>query len=180
MSLFTASQFSSVFYDLPDGGGAPANVNDAVTLQLSDGNNVTVADTLGTALKLLKYMRTNSQWQVLASDDVTVVSINAVKGLVLENTILNQKLLTQYLPTYIGDQVRFVHRTSSLVLSLTDALKSVGFCHTSALPFASNLDLRTGGADMQLFDWNYKASPATSSEGSLLNDGTPLRYDFTA
>ena len=99
MALFTASQFSSVSYDLPDQGGAPANVNDAVTLQLSDGNNVTVADTLGTALKLLTYMRTNSQWQVLASDDVTVVSINAVKGLVLENTILNQKLLTQYLPT---------------------------------------------------------------------------------
>ena len=175
MSLFTASQFSSVSYDLPDQGGAPANVNDAVTLQLSDGNNVTVADTLGTALKLLAYMRTNSQWQVLASDDVTVVSINAVKALVLENTILNQKLLTQYLPTYIGDQVRFVDRTSSLVLSLTDALKSVGFCHTGSLPFANNLDLRTGGADMQLFDWNYKASPATSWEGSLLNDGTPRR-----
>jgi len=32
---------------------------------------------------------------------------------------------------------------------------------------------------MQLFDWNYKASPANSSEGSLLNDGAPLRYDFT-
>ena len=77
MALFTASQFAGVSYDLPDGGGTPANVNDAVTLQLSDGNNVTVCDTLGTALKLLTYMRTNSQWQVLASDDVTVVSINA-------------------------------------------------------------------------------------------------------
>ena len=48
MALFTASQFASVSYDLPVGGGAPANVNDAVTLQLSDGNNVTVCDTLGT------------------------------------------------------------------------------------------------------------------------------------
>ena len=94
--------------------------------------------------------------------------------------MINQKLLTSFLPAYIGDQVRFVHRTSSLVLSLTDALKSVGFCHTGSLPFANNLDLRTGGADMQLFDWNYKASPADSTEGSLLNDGTPLRYDFTA
>ena len=180
MALFTASQFSTVSYDLPVGGGAPANANDPVTVLLSDGNTVTVADTLSTALKLLSYMRTNSQWQVLASDDVTVVSINAVKGLVMENTILNQKLLTQYLPTYIGDQVRFVHRTSSLVLSLTDALKSVGFCHTGSLPFANNLDLRLGGSNIQLFDWNYKASPGTSSEGSLLNDGTPLRYDFTA
>ena len=180
MALFTASQFSSVSYDLPDQGGAPANANDAVTLQLSDGNNVTVADTLGTALKLLTYMRTNSQWQVLASDDVTVVSINAVKGLVMENIILNQKLLTQYLPTYIGDQVRFVHRTSSLVLSLTDALKSVGFCHTGSLPFANNLDLRTGGADMQLFDWNYKASPVGSVPFLVHNGGAPMQYDFTA
>ena len=180
MALFTAAQFSSVAYDLPDGGGAPANANDPVTLQLSDGNLVTVCDTAETALKLLAYMRTGSQWQVLASDDVTVVSVNAVKALVLENTITNQKLITSYLPTYLGDQVRFVHRTSSLVLSLTDALKSVGFCHTGSLPFANNLDLRLGSAHIQLVDWNYKASPATSSEGSLLNDGTPLRYDFTA
>ena len=180
MALFIASQFAGVSYDLPDGGGAPVTVSDVVALQLSDGNNVTVCDTLGAALKLLAYMRTNPQWQVLASDDVTVVSISAVKGWVMENTILNQKFLMQFLPTYSGDQVRFVHRTSSLVLSLTDALKPVGFCHTASLPFANNLDLRTGGADMRLFDWSYKASPAVSIEGALLNDGTPLRYDFTA
>ena len=180
MALFTGSQFSGMSYDLPEGGGAPANASDSVTLQLSDGTLVTVCDTVSTALKLLAYMRLNSQWQVLASDDVTVVSINAVKGLVMENTITNQKLISQYLPTYIGDQVRFVHRTSSLVLSLTDALKSVGFCHTGSFPFANNLDLRLGSAHIQLVDWNYKASPATSSEGSLLNDGSPLRYDFTA
>lgn len=125
-------------------------------------------------------MRTNSQSRVLASDDVTVVSINAVKGMAIENTILNQKLLTTFLPTYIGDQVRFVHWTSSLALSLLDALKSVGFCHKESLPFVNNLDLRLGGARIHLFAWNYNASPATSSEGSILNDGTPLRYDFTA
>ena len=179
MALFTASQFANMNYDLPEGGGTPAHVSDALTLQLSDGNVVTVFDTLATGLKLLTYMRTNSQWQVLASDDITVISINAVKGMVLENTILNQKLITTFLPTYIGDQVKFVHRTSSLVLSLTDALKTVGFCHKSDVPFASNLDLRLNNAHIQLFDWNYKSAPATSSEGSLLNDGTPLRYDFT-
>ena len=136
-------------------------------------------DQLGTGLKLLAYMRTNSQWQVLASDDITVISINAVKGMVLENTILNQKLITTFLPTYIGDQVKFVHRTSSLVLSLTDALIRLGSCHKTNVPFASNLDLRLGDAHIQVFYWNFKSAPATSSEGSLLNDGTPLRYDFT-
>ena len=179
MALFTASQFANMTYDLPEGGGTPAHVSGALTLQLSDGNVVTVFDTLATGLKLLTYMRTNSQWQVLASDDITVISINAVKGMVLENTILNQKLITTFLPTYIGDQVKFVHRTSSLVLSLTDALKTVGFCHKSDVPFANNLDLRLGSSHIQLFDWNYKSSAATSSEGTLLNDGTPLRYDFT-
>ena len=151
MALFTASQFANVTYDLPEGGGTPAHVADALTLQLSDGNVVTVFDQLGTGLKLLAYMRTNSQWQVLASDDVTVVSINAVKGMVLENTILNQKLITTFLPTYIGDQVKFVHRASSLVLSLTGALTCVGFCHKADVPFASNLDLSLGDIQSQIF-----------------------------
>ena len=61
MALFTAAQLASVAYDLPEGGGTPANANDPVTLQLSDGSNVTVCDTLSTALKLLAYMRTNAQ-----------------------------------------------------------------------------------------------------------------------
>ena len=51
MALFTATQISSLSYDLPMGRGAPANANDLVTLLLSDGNTVTLADTLGTALK---------------------------------------------------------------------------------------------------------------------------------
>ena len=67
----------------------------------------------------------------------------------------------------------------SLVLSTTDALKSVGFCHKGELPFSNNLDLRVGSAHMQLIDWNYEANPASSSAGSLLSDPTPLRYDFT-
>ena len=109
-----------------------------------------------------------------------IVSISAVKGLLLENTVVNQKLITSFLPTYIGHQVRFVHRSMSAVVSLTDALKSVGFCHTSSLPFLNNLDLRLGGTGIQLFDWNYVELPASTSDGSLLEDGSPLRYDFTS
>ena len=84
------------------------------------------------------------------------------------------------MPTYIGDQVRFVHRSTSTVVSLTDALKSVGFCHTSSLPFSNYLDLRLGGTGIQLFDWNYVALPASTSDGLLLEDGSPLQYDFTS
>ena len=74
---------------------------------LSDGNTVTVADTLGAALKLLDYMRTNFQWQVLASDDVTVVSINAVKGLAMEtNRCLRHMATSRSQPRYAVPQSR--------------------------------------------------------------------------
>ena len=107
-------------------------------------------------------------------------TVNAVKGMILENSLANQKLITSFLPTYIGDQVRFVHRSMSAVVSLTDALKSVGFCNTGSLPFSNNLDLRLGGTSIQLFDWNCVALPASTAAGSLLEDASPLRYDFTS
>ena len=180
MALFTESQLSSVAYDLPENTtGAPGHANDQVQLQFSDGSNVTVFDKLTTGLRLLTFMRTNAQWQVAANDDITIVSINAMKGLLLENTLINQKLLTSFLPTYIGDQVRFVHRTMSTVLSLTDALKSTGFCHPAATaPYNNNLDLRFASTGIQLFDWNYEASPVDSTTGALLNDGNPAAIRF--
>ena len=100
-------------------------------------------------------MRTNSQWNVYASDDVVCVSML----LILETTLTSQKLITSYLPIYLGGEVRWASRTTSLVLSTTDALKSVGFCHKGELPFSNNLDLRVGSAHMQLIDWNYEANP---------------------
>ena len=84
------------------------------------------------------------------------------------------------LSAHLCGEVRWASRTTSLVLSTTDALKSVGFCHKGKLPFSNNLDLRVGSAHMQLIDWNYEAIPSSSSAGSLLSDPTPLRYDFTA
>ena len=180
MALFTEGLFPLTF-DLPVRVvGTPAGANDPVVLQLGDGTQVTVFDTLTTALRLLAYMRRNAQWNVQGSDDIMVVPINAVKGMVLESNLINQKLVTSFLPTYIGDQVRFVHRSMSTVASLTDALRSVGFCHTSSLPFSNNLDLRLGGTSIQLFDWSFVALPASTSDGSLLEDGSPLRYDFTS
>ena len=177
LMLFTESQLSNS-YDVPEGETTPAHQNDAVTLQLSDGTVAQVFDKLSTGLKLLAFMRTNSQWNVYASDDVVCVSIGAVKMLILETTLISQKLITSYLPIYLGGEVRWANRTTSLVLSTTDALKSVGFCHKSELPFNNNLDLR-GSAHMQLLDWHYEANPAGSSDGSLLSDPVPLRYDFT-
>ena len=70
--LFTESQLSNS-YDVPEGGTTPAHENDAVTLQLSDGTVAQVFDKLSTGLKLLAFLRTNSQWNVYASDGVVCV-----------------------------------------------------------------------------------------------------------
>ena len=175
MALFTESQFSNA-YHVPEGGTTPAHQNDGVMLPMSDGTVALVFDSVATALKLLAFC--NGQWNVWGSDYIIFVSISAVKGLVLESSLTNQKLITAFLPTLLGGEVRWASRTTSLVLSTTDALKSVGYCHTGDLPFSNNLDLRA--AQMQLVDWNYEANPPDSTSGSLLSDPTPLVYDFTA
>ena len=173
MALFTESQFSNA-YDVPEGGTTPVHQNDSVLLQLSDGTVALVFNSVAAALKLLEFMRIQGQWNVWGSDDVVFVSISAVKGLVMESSLTNQKLITSYLPIMLGGEVRWASRTTSLVLSTTDALKSVGYCHKGELPFSNNLDLRA--AHMQLVDWNYEANPPNSTSGSLLSDPVPLRY----
>jgi hypothetical protein len=180
MALFTAAQFAND-YDRPMGvSGPPAHPGDAVTVALSDGQVITVFDTLTTALKLARFMRTHKQWTVAASEDVTIaIASGGVKMLVCENTLQNQKLLTSFVPVYVGDELQFVHRSMSSVVSLTEALRSVGFCVKSATPFAGSLSLRLGGTNVQLVDWNYQAS-ADDTQGSQLHDGAPLLYDFTA
>ena len=141
MALFTEAMFSNDF-DRPVGvEGNPTHANDSVGLQLSDGTLIVLFDKLTTALRLGRYMRQNKQWQVALSEDVTIVSANGgIKLLALENTLQNQKLPTSFVPVYTGDQLLFVHRSMSSVLSLTEALRSVGFCVKSPLPFSNNLD----------------------------------------
>ena len=180
MTIFAEATFANDF-DRPVGvSGDPVHNNDPVTLQLSDGTSQVVFDKLTTALKLGRFMRSQKQWQIAANEDITIVSANGgIKLILLENTLQNQKLLTSFVPVYTGDELLFVHRSMSSVMSLTDALRSVGFC-VKSLPYANNLDLRLGNTGIQLVDWNYQASLSDSSQGSLLCDGIPLVYDFTA
>ncbi len=63
--------------------------------------------------------------------------------------------------------------------TLTDALRNVGFC-VRGLPYQNNPDLRLGGTNIQLVDYRYQASLSNSEEGSLLNDGSPLVFDYTS
>jgi hypothetical protein len=180
MALFTDAMFANDF-DRPVGEtGSPLHAGDGINLQLSDGTSHTIFDKLTTALKLAAFMRTSKQWSVAASEDVTIVSANGgLKLLLLENTLQNQKLLTSFVACYTGDELLFQHRSMSSVVSLTDALRTVGFC-VKGLPYANNLDLRLAGTGIQVVDWQYAASVTDAQPGSKLSDGTPLVYDFTS
>jgi len=169
MPLFSSSDFTNT-YDTPINEGALGS--GVVNVTMSDGNTITVFDDIATALKCLAYMRVNKQWHLWATEDLIVVSINATKGIVMESTLVNQKLLMQYHPVYQGGEVLWSHRTLSQLLTLTDALRAVGFCHSSTTPFTNNSSLSSGNAHMTLFDWRF---PST-----VLSDATPLSYDFTS
>ena len=178
MALFTGAKFPGVIYDRPvgvDPTAQPAHPADTITLQMSDGTVQTVFDTLETGLKALTFLRTQGQWSCLANDDIMIVSVGAVKGLVMEQSLLNQRLLHSFMPIYQGGAVRWAARTASLVLSTGDALSSVAACSTTTPE--NNIGLRD--FNITLFDWNFMASPPDSTSGSLLADASPLHYDFT-
>ena len=181
MALFTQSALGSDF-DRPNGYiGDPVNPFDSIALPLSDGTVVQVFDTKRTALALLKQMRTvGKTWNVYASEDVLCVAVSYSKLLVAETNLVNQKLFSSFAPIYYGRLLRFLHRSASLVPSLTDALRTVGYCVASATPYMSNTDLRVVGVNMIVVDWHYQANPATPSQGSQLEDETPLVFDFTS
>ena len=179
MALFTQTALGSDF-DRPAGIiGDPVSPSDAISLPLSDGTVVLVFDQKGTALALLKQMRTvGKTWNVYASEDVLCVAVSYSKLLICETTLVNQKHFSSFAPIYYGGLLRF--RSASLVLSLTDALRAVGYCVASPVPYMNNTDLRVAGVNMLVVDWNYQANPATPSQGSQLEDEMPLIFDFTS
>ena len=181
MALFTQTALGSDF-DRPVGIiGDPVSPSDAISLPLSDGTVVQVFDQKRTALALLKQMRTvGKTWNVYASEDVLCVAVSYSKLLICETNLVNQKLFSSFAPIYYGGLLRFLHRSASLVLSLTDALRAVGYCVASPVPYMNNTDLRVAGVNMIVVDWNFVANPATPSQGSQLEDETPLVFDFTS
>ena len=93
MALISSAQFSS--YLNPDGTtGPPVNANTPVTLTLSDGSAVTIADQKVSALALMETMRLRRQWMIQLSDDVFAVSIGATKLMFCENSLTLQRWVT--------------------------------------------------------------------------------------
>jgi hypothetical protein len=138
-----------------------------VNLTLSDGTVQTVGQSID-LLSLLWTMRGNRAWMMYASEDVVCVSVCGVKMLVMETSLINQRLLNLYSPVFMGGKVRWVHRNQSLVLDTGDALRSVGSFAAGRLQ--TNADLAPW--NLQVVDWAYGAG------GSVLEDRVPLIYSF--
>jgi len=181
-ALLTAAQFASYSVQQPSGTvGGHTFGSDAVRLGLSDGSYVLVFDSKTTALKCLAFMKERQQWMLSVSDDIGIFSISGVKLLIAEQSLLTQRLVASFNPIYQAGKTLFNHRTMSQSLSLDDALQAVGFPKLSSTPFKNNKDLKeaTPNPNMIIVDWNFCESLSTSTDGSLLDDPTPLAYDDT-
>ena len=121
------------------------------------------------ALQCLRAMKERGQWFLQGSEDVVVVS-NGVKLLVLEASLVNQKMLQQFACVHTSGRTLFQHRSCSQVVTLTAALQQSGYCMKAVLPFSGNLDLRSAPNPpaIQLVDWFCDTFPADSSYGSQL------------
>ena len=169
-ALFVSTSFgATTTYDIPKQGTstAPAVLNgtDTVTLQTSDGQNILVFDSKLSALKCIKFMYTRGQWLLQPSDDIMVVSVGATKLLVMETTLINQKLITSFQPTYQGGKVLFAHRSMSQLLTLDQALQSVGFCKNLEAAFSNNDDLTNAQnpSRIMVVDYFYMATLTDTS-----------------
>ena len=104
-----------------------------------------------------------------ASDAMVCVSVAGVKMLVLETSLINQRLLNLDAPIYMVGLARWVHRSQSVVLDAGDALRTVESLAAGRLQ--PNADLAPWG--IQAVDWNFSAFG-----GTVLQDGVPLAFVF--
>ena len=169
MALITEVDFN--IYEIPQGESAPpSNADLSISLALSDGTSITVFDKKTTALALLTSMRLRGQWLLQLSDDIMAVGISGTKLLLLESSLTNQKLISSFLPVYLHGQTRFAHRNLSQLATMYDALAQSGHCWKTVTSVQTNAHLFEANA--LLIDWFYGSS--------VMDDATPIRYDFTA
>jgi hypothetical protein len=179
--ICSAASFTGATVRTPVGlSGPPGGTSDPMSRMLTDGSTVQVFDQLSTALACLEWMRTRNMWLLQANDDIVVVSVSSTKLLLCEQTLTNQKLLAAYNPVYAGGRTLFANRNLSLMLTLEQALLSVGFAKTSSASYESNIQLTAAPSPhILIVDWYFRASPTALVPGSKLEDVDPLVYDYT-
>ncbi len=168
MALFALGDFPLEF-DIPAGQSTIPNPAHGVQLTLQDLSVVTVFSSLEVALQAMKAMKARGQWFLQASEDVVVVS-NGTRLLLLEATLVNQKMLQQFACIDLSGRTLFQHRGCSQIVTLTAALQQSGYCMKALLPFSGNFDLRSAPNPpaIAVVDWYYDAFPADSASGSQL------------
>ena len=177
MALFSASDFTGYTSTF----AVPNGVSDvlfagSVDLILSTGITQQVFDTLSTALKCIHYMEANKLYSLSPNEDVTILNLRS-KLLILENTYINQKMMNSYVFTYHGSQVQAIHRSMADMVSLSEALASVGF-RCIGLPWSTDINpkLQENRADkdrprIQVIDYVYKSPTLPHTN---LVDSTPI------
>ena len=177
MALFSASDFTGYTSTF----AVPSGISDvlfagSVDLILSTGITQQVFDTLSTALKCIHYMEANKLYSLSPNEDVTILNLRS-KLLILENTYINQKMMNSYVFTYHGSQVQAIHRSMADMVSLSEALASVGF-RCIGLPWSTDINpkLQENRADkdrprIQIVDYVYKSPTLPHTN---LVDSTPI------
>ena len=150
-----------------------------VSITKDDGSTVVVFNSVQDGLTCLQSMYSKNMYYLQASEDIMIINVSGVKLIILETTVMNQKLMNNYTFAYIRGKLRAIHRNLSTIKTLTDALISVGY-KVNGDPFSNNYSLQ--GAlttaqmpHIQIFDLNYVSTP-TISTGSQLEDANPIVY----
>ena len=177
--IFTSESFSEYSVELPSEESVK-NPTDVVNIIKSDGVTETVFQDVTIALRCLAFMVARNQYYLQASDDIIIVNVSGTKLLVLETTFFNQKLLNSFNMAYSRGKVVCNHRNMSNIMTLSDALRSVGLKSNGVL-LMNNYDLETNVKQterphIKVIDINFKASVATSTEGSVLEDPLQIIY----
>ena len=127
MALFQASYFTG----FSDTCAVPAGSTDVISagrvdIILSTGVTQQVFDTLSTALKYIHFMETSKLYYLSPNDDIIVLNLK-YKLMVLGKVYINQKMMNSCVFTYHVNQVQAIHRPMADMVTLSDALGSVGF-----------------------------------------------------
>ena len=148
MALYSASDFTGFSASY----AVPSDVSDvlftgSVDIISSTGLTQQVFDSLSTAIKCIHLMETNKLYSLSPNEDITVINIRS-RLLVLGHTYINQKMMNIYVFIYHGAEARAIHRSMADMVSLSDALASVGFrCIGLPWNLDSNPNMETDRAD---------------------------------
>ena len=176
-ALFSASDVSG----FPATYAAPSDVSSVLFTSsiytiLSTGLTQQVFDRLSTAMKCIHFMETNRLYHISPNEYITVINLRS-KLLVLEHTYINQKMMDSYVLTDHGSEVRAIHRSMADMVSLSEALASVGFrCIGLPWNLDANPKMETDRADkdrprIQVVDYVYKSPTLPHSN---LQDASPI------